>query len=449
MPNPTEVVIIKRDGSITPYTTYGSARADAVAGDLIQIRADLNEQILLKNLVDIWIMPGVVIDFVAVSPTPQGPTITDNNTAVTCNIYGMGIIKNTDTTTNGRYECIKLSNASSKLSIECDFIEGVGSTSTSLVGPCIYIQKGIKFHLTCNKVYNKNNVAMWIGGVSTPIIDINLNVKLVETGIITTLASGGSAIITHGNGFINIDEILCRNSGHCLSHRAGEMVAKIKKLTTINNRSGNISTVHLNQGNNNQKLILYFDEILNIKGQTNSLSAIEVKEGTGIFIGRRIYSEDTETVIIGKSTPTSVTPQKLYVKCNEIICLRKNAVTVNNSVQQCFIQANYIEANYFAVLYSDGSGNFVLKNGTLKNKYSSTDSIGIGVDTNLTNMTLINVKIISGDATAGRPINVGNLTQMSVFNFGLFTNAPVNTSLALLKIGTSINYQYIQSSDLT
>ena len=59
------------------------------------------------------------------------------------------------------------------------------------------------------------------------------------------------------------------------------------------------------------------------------------------------------------------------------------------------------------------------------------------------------MKIISGNATAGRPINVGNSTQMNVFNFGLFTNAPINTSLALLKIGTSINYQYVQSSDLT
>jgi hypothetical protein len=63
MPNPTEVAIIKRDGSIFGvYTTYGEAREDAESGDLIQIRADLNEQqIVLLDGVDIWILPGVVV----------------------------------------------------------------------------------------------------------------------------------------------------------------------------------------------------------------------------------------------------------------------------------------------------------------------------------------------------------------------------------------------------
>lgn len=444
-----QVSILKRDGTQSIfYATYTLAIPHAVSGDLIQIWADLNDQIVLKDKVDIWIMPGVVVNNTTTDIETKGPTITDKNIAVDCKIYGMGVIKNSYNDTSTRYECIKILNSNTKLTVECDFVEALGSTSIGFAGVCILIERALKFHLTCKKVCNQNNVALYIGSLSN-VGDVNLKINKVETGIFDDFNSGNTAIVTKGDGFISIDEILCRNLGHCLSHRSGTITARIKKMTTVNNRSGNISTVHLNQGDNNQKLILYFDEINNIKGSVNSLAGIEVKQGTGIFIGRRIYSEDTETVIIGNSTTPSGTPQKISVRCNEIICLRKNAITMNNSVQQCFIQANYIEANYFAVLYSDGSGNFVLKNGTLKNKYSSTDAIGIGVDTNLTSITLINVKIISGNETAGRPFNVGNSTQMNVFNYGLFTNAPVNTSLALLKIGTSINYQYVQSSDLT
>lgn len=62
MPEPTEVAIIKRDGSESLYTNYTSAKDEAVDFDLIQIRADLDEQIILKDKVDIWIMPGVVVN---------------------------------------------------------------------------------------------------------------------------------------------------------------------------------------------------------------------------------------------------------------------------------------------------------------------------------------------------------------------------------------------------
>lgn len=48
MPNPTEVAIIKRDGSVYGvFGSYADARTNAVSGDLIQIRADLNEKIIL------------------------------------------------------------------------------------------------------------------------------------------------------------------------------------------------------------------------------------------------------------------------------------------------------------------------------------------------------------------------------------------------------------------
>ena len=162
------------------YTDYATARASAVSNDrdMIQIRADLNEPIVLKDKVDIWIMPGVVIN-----NTTGGATITDNNVAVICKIYGEGIIKNTRDVATTWYECIKISNSNTELSIECDYIEGIGGTTpNSLQGPCIYITNGKKFHLKCNKVYNQRDCGIFIGNISNVISDINLNIQKIETG---------------------------------------------------------------------------------------------------------------------------------------------------------------------------------------------------------------------------------------------------------------------------
>ncbi len=101
----TQVAVISASTGVrTFYTTYALARAAANALDLIEIWADLtDEQILLKNLVNIWIVPGRVINM-----TSALANIVDNDgtytTAVTCNITGYGIIKNNNNSGN----CIKI-----------------------------------------------------------------------------------------------------------------------------------------------------------------------------------------------------------------------------------------------------------------------------------------------------------------------------------------------------
>jgi hypothetical protein len=44
------------------YSTYKDARDNANDYDVISIYANLNEQIKLKNLVDVYISPGTIID---------------------------------------------------------------------------------------------------------------------------------------------------------------------------------------------------------------------------------------------------------------------------------------------------------------------------------------------------------------------------------------------------
>jgi len=269
MPNPTEVAIIKRDGSISLYSSYASARSNAVDYDLIQIRADLNETIILKDKVDIWIMPGVKLD------NPSGVTISDkvNNISeeVHCNIFGYGKILN-----SGGYSCINLDNTNSELKIECDLFDT--STGNTVA---ININSAAKFHLNCNSILSKG-LALFLGNSGDIIEDINLNIDKVETGDPSSSSISGTSIVTYSNGFIKINEIICKNRGHCLLHRKGEITAKIKKITSkYSIGSLRLSAVALIQGDQVQKLILYFDEINSI----DSYGGIELGQGTGIFIG--------------------------------------------------------------------------------------------------------------------------------------------------------------------
>ncbi len=432
MPNPTEVAIIKRDGSISLYSSYASARSNAVDYDLIQIRADLNETIILKDKVDIWIMPGVKLD------NPSGVTISDkvNNISeeVHCNIFGYGKIFN-----SGGYSCINLDNTNSELKIECDLFDT--STGNTVA---ININSAAKFHLNCNNILSKGP-ALFLGNSGDIIEDINLNIDKVETGDPSSSSISGTSIVTYSNGFIKINEIICKNRGHCLLHRKGEITAKIKKITTkYSIGSLRLSAVALIQGDQVQKLILYFDEINSI----DSYGGIELGQGTGIFIGRKIFSNINSAVhIVGANT-------KGYIKCNEIISqggenISAAALDLGNFTSQITIMANYIYGYRDGGVIFINNANVQLKNAKIINTYSgsSPSSVGIFIAGNKI-ISLINVKIVTGELTNGRTIYyAGPEESIDVKNYGLIVNKAIDSNVSLL-IGTEIsepdyNYQYI------
>ncbi len=127
-------------------------------------------------------------------------------------------------------ECIK-TNVDTELEINCDYIEGVGKVSDGFAGVSIRIENGEKFHLTCNKVINQNNVAKYISS-SNPINNLNFRIEKVETGVLGNSSSGSTAVIIRGNGIIKFDEVVCNNLDHCLSQRDGSIIAIIRKLIT-------------------------------------------------------------------------------------------------------------------------------------------------------------------------------------------------------------------------
>jgi len=455
-----KVSILHRDGSLNDYSSYSAARSAAAPKDLIQIWADLNEQIILLNGVDIWIAPGVRLDYNPPSlSTPPGPTITDNGETCVCKIYGYGKIVNTYNITPW-YECIKTTDPDTELSVECDVIEGKGGTvnafTNTITGAAVFISKGQKFHLNCNKVINPVTAGLYIGStINVPdyhVNDVNITVERVEiTGTATNPQAFG--VMTSGSGFINIDQIIINHHGHCLLHMKGNITASIRKMLAFtNNNSDPDPAVTLNHGGTtpSQKLVLYFDEIQNLRTELLvSGGGVLVIQGTGIIVGRRVHSIDGVAIYYSGSN----TQGSIY--CNDIISENSRAMELDNFTTQIIVDANNIIGNQGGELGAIYSilANIFIKNARIVNLHTDSESRGIvlvRVSSNITSLTLQNIKIIT-QSTGGMPpyneiILVNNASNVDVKNFGLFVNRNVETYINLeigIKDPMDPDYNYL------
>ncbi|HMS35000.1 MAG TPA: hypothetical protein PKC91_13040 [Ignavibacteria bacterium] len=429
-----KVSVLDKDGVITDYSSYASARAAIIAlsiqHPLIQIWANLSEPIELLNGADIWIAPGAELN------NTTGATITDVSGGLSreihCKIYGYGKIKNT-----GGYSCIFMDKINSELTIECDSFD---TSTTNSVG--INISQANKFHLSCKSILSKGP-AIYIGTSGNIVENLRLNINKIETGDTSSTPIAGTSIVTYANGIIYINELICRNRGHCLLHRKGNLTANIKKITT-KHISGNLilSAVALIQDNiGTQKLVLYFDEIKSI----DSYCGIEIGQGEGVLLGRSVTSNVNSAIqIVGANT-------KGFLKCNKIISQNTTALVVNDFTNQITIDCDYIEGNGngdYAAVYSYSTANFNLRNTKIINKNSDSASKAIILIANITtgakpNATLNNIKLISN----GELIYFNG--NINIINFGLFGNKNINTSNVNLQVGTYNNKQFIYDPNLT
>jgi len=103
------------------------------------------------------------------------------------------------------------------------------------------------------------------------------------------------------------------------------------------------------------------------------------------------------------------------------------------------------------VVYCNGVGNFLLRNAKIKNLRTSGSppfSIGIYLDGQETiNMQLENIIVVTGDTDPENARTIVSAISRNVKNLGLFVNKP--TSGITLKIGTSVNFKYIYSDEIT
>lgn len=421
-------------GVITYFGTYAAARSTASSGDLIQIWADLDEQIILKNGVDIEIISGRILDM-----TSALPTLIDNGVSCNCRIFGQGIIKNSYDTTSTRYECIKLTHSGSKVYIECDFLEGTGKKDSSIGGATINVVDSTSFTLICNNIINKNNSAIVISACD----DLFIKCKKIESGSETAGNTGAPVISIAATGTIISDELICYGYGNCLLHKDGQLTCKLLKISTRDAETETSAppTILLDDGTGEQELILYFDEIQNLN--SSSGDCVTIEEGNAILIGRRIYSPNGLSLNLGANA---------NIKCSEIISDTKGVNIHNEAPQKVTIYADLIEGSTgnYGVIYSVGATLYEIQNAKIKNKSTSGSvpySIGIYVDNaDAQNITLQNVILVTGNTTNGQTIYTPPLAPetSTIYNYGIFLNKAVSsTFLWVVGDSNNDNYKYI------
>ena len=428
-------VVTAATGAVTFYSTYASARTAANAGDLIQIWADLtDEQILLKDGVDIWIAPGRII-----KTSNEMPLIIDNITGYTSpvnvNITGNGIFRNS----SDKHKCVKITNSGSKITIMCDSIEGIGTDPEDSEWATVHIVNAAKFYLTCNKVSNVNQKAIYF---DNEVADININADIIENGEY----AGGDVISIKGDGILNANEVICRNNGSCLNHKAGTFIANILKLTSVNEDVESAGTVHLSDGTGTQNLTLFFDEIQNLSKEGGN--AVTASEGILNLNGRYIYSKAGLSMDLAADADILV---------DEIISKTKG-ININNNPssgnKKVIIDANIIEGSNGndGVIRSATGSNYVVRNAKIKNTATSSPSIGIYIETGTNTLDqaieLENLIIVTGvDTTDFSLFRDGTTVGIIIKNLGLFVKKDKNT-LVTFAIGTSTNYKYVVSTDV-
>lgn len=256
-------------------------------------RGVYNESLTLKNNADIFLNEGVTID-----GTGVGITIQCSDATVTSSIYGLGTIQNSN-------NYAVLINPGS-LNLQC---KQIINYSTSYYG--VYFSGG-DVSIQCDNV-STSAVGVWIN--SSNKLDININrIHCGISGLTGSSVPTTTALITNGNGYVNVNEILSFNKGHCLSHRGGDVLAKVGKLWNWNNHASfAIVPLIVGQGTGTQTLKLYFDEI----NSTTNLATLSLwagavdagSQGTLHLNGRSISGNGDWAVTIRNG---SITVDNIY-----------------------------------------------------------------------------------------------------------------------------------------
>lgn len=432
----TQVALFDRStgssGMPVYYATYDDARAAASSGDLIEIVPSMDQQLLLKNGVDILIKEGTW----AVN-ADEFPLITDGGDPCVCNIYGGAIFQNAFPD----QPCVKLTDPGTVLNMQCDSLLCVGGNTSSVSAPTIEITGGAKFNLVCNQIQNDYNSAIYITGGSEIFIQCN---RIISG---TTSNTGAPVVVLNATGVLNADEIICKGTGTCLQITGGLVNSKIGKLITLSTSESSDPTLLLSGGSGTQELILYFNEIQNL----NVGEAVKANQGKLTLIGNKIFSNDDLTLNFIHPIISA------YVQCDKIISTNKG-IHIENQSNQIIIDANYIEGGNGnnGVIRSALFSKYIIRNAKIVNTYTGdVDPYSIGIfinygETNSQTIELENLIIVTGNDSNDLCIKFedGLLpTTMDIKNLNLFSNKGKSSSVIFL-VGDTGNNKFITSGDV-
>jgi hypothetical protein len=418
-------------GDIDFYSTYADARDNADAGDVISIYANLEESIVLKDEVDVYISPGTTIDTSGVDDY----VIRDEG-ACRCTVTGGGILK------NAGVECIYISDEDSEVNIDCHSVESEGVNSQSVEGASVYVTAAKRFSLICDKVINMFNTPIFIENCN----DFFLKIRNVESGTSNNANNGAPAMFINGTGSVYFNELKCTGYGSCLSHIGGNLAATIKRILSLTPTSTSFDptapTVLLDNGAGTQELVLYFEEI---KNHNLHGDAVRIAEGKASLMGKNIFSAG------GLSLDLTDDIISALVQCDSIISLTKG-INISNSGEQIVIIANYIEGSdgNDGVIKCNDNCNLYLRDAKIKNTTESSPSVGIYItDTEDPTQKIMieNLIIVTGTGEDDYSILRDGELEIEVKNLLLFANNKISNNIILL-VGDENNFRFIEDSNI-
>lgn len=413
------------------FTTITSAVEEAYlsGGNVIVHKktTPYSESIVLRNGVNIILEEGAII-------TNNGafPIFTDDGNSIVCSILGSGVIKQLTTSSE---HAILLTGSNTELILECDYIELSGPPITYSTGACIN-SNAKNIFIKANKVLAKSGcgILLWAGTQN-----FKIDVREIETGIIGADLTGSTAVITFGDGFINVNKITCNNNGHTLSHRKGKCVAYIdKQYKTNNNGFTSLVACLATQSYNDVELTLYFDEIVSKPGTQSAVSCVECGRGVMNLYGRKVTTDGTTAIgyfysgsggLSGvPATPTGIIQvDEIYSGAwfavdinagNSVPIIIKNCKIYANSspglvlgalniggvdspinslvtIRNCHIQQLTNNSANIAMRIGDGTQTIIMSNNELESAHSGAASIvsAIGVTSTATVHRNINIRL--------------------------------------------------------
>jgi len=413
-------------GTVLYYSTYSAARSTASSGDVIQIWADLDEQIILKDGVDIWIAPGRILDM-----TGASPTIIDNGVKCRCNIFGSGILKNSYSG-GTKQECVKISDDESEIYIECDYLVGLGGTAANTWNaPTVSVTNAARFSLVCNQIYSYRNSVVIISNCD----NFYIKSKSVISGIESNTNVGPAVLYLNGSGSIYLDELVCNGYGSCLEQTGGIINGKILKIKTLNNGTAAHPAILVDNVSGDQLLNLNFDEIENLNSTDGD--AVTIAEGSAILTGRRIYSSKGLSLDLGANA---------NIRCSEIISDVQGVNIHNTDPERIIIDADIIKGGIGnnGAVYAVNSANFTLRNATVTCTNTSSSSTAIYLNPGGGNLVVefINLIAVTGNTTWGNSVYcIPGVNDTNINNYTLFVNKVVDGATVI--IGTGANHKYI------
>jgi hypothetical protein len=424
------VEVMYKTGKTYAHNTIEGAIVDARQnGGLVVVHPrtqDYNERIILRNGVNVKLEESAVVNYTGINSS-----ILLGETNVTASIYGNGIIKQTCALTGAHM--MDFNDAGSNISITCEKIIRDVSYSDQTSGGMIGILQLASFNLKCDHLWAMNSAGLWL---VTPTF--NINCRRFETGVVGLNNSGSTAILTNGNGFIDIDELIVNNLGHCLSPRSGRCVANVRRLHNTNNSTHAIVSpisILSHQADSNTELYLTFDDARVLPGViSQGVPVVEIGTGTFAFIGRNVETfGDSCITVYGNQHNTH---PKGLIKIDRIHSNNWAAVNIDTENEVIIKDSNLsassdIGVNWGALTLGYAKAvNTKILNTTIKQISNNANSNGIKIFNNNGSITLDSVSIDIANASAAAIKSVEPDTQVKIRRpLWMSTFADSNTSI--------------------